>query len=202
MLAGFAELGYVPQKEIEDVDSGNVTVKPLMSDAGVQTEKDEAKEEIPSQEKIKHRAPHHARSQTATSKPKVIQEFFEVDLKSKEENQSRAVEARQGIEDSVFYDLGNGKTVKIGIWQRNDLLLVNILDFNWDIYSGKKVHNCDYTKGTALTIPQWKALVKNIRDMDEDVDETLRKQQKRLDETQLPFQSYFYGYQKPQNNSE
>ena len=42
MLAGFAELGYVPQKEIEDVDSGNVTVKPLMSDAGVQTEKDEA----------------------------------------------------------------------------------------------------------------------------------------------------------------
>ena len=85
MLSGFAELGYVPQR-VSDIESGNVTVKPLMCDADTQTEDVEIKIDASSQEKGKQRTSYHNRCLTATSKPKIIQEFIEIDLKTKEEN--------------------------------------------------------------------------------------------------------------------
>ena len=114
-------------------------------------------------------------STLASTKPNVLQEFIQVDVSCKQENQTRTIEPRQGYEDNIFYDLGSNKTVKIGIWQRNEILLINILDFNWDNRGPKRTPNCDYTKGTALTLPQWKAFVKSVHDMDDDVDEIYAK---------------------------
>ena len=131
---------------------GDAAPKPQMCDASIQTEEPEPQRDVVLADLTNTINSNHTQNNTM-NRTKVIQKFFDVDLKSKEENETRVTEGRTGIEDNVYYDLGNGKTVKVGVWKRNDVLLVNILDFKVDYSNGKKVHNCDFTKGTALTVP-------------------------------------------------
>ena len=66
----------------------------------------------------------------------------------------------------VVYDLSNSKKVKIGIWAEKNLPLVHIRE-----YYSKGNEEIPTKKGIALTVSQWRRLVYDIKDMDEDVSE-------------------------------
>ena len=66
----------------------------------------------------------------------------------------------------VAYDLSNKKKVKIGIWPEKNLPLVHIRE-----YFSKGNEEFPSQKGIALTVEQWKRLVADMPDMDDDVSE-------------------------------
>lgn len=51
--------------------------------------------------------------------------------------------------------------MKIGVWREKAMVLIHIREYSDGRYPTKK--------GIALTVPQWKRLFDNFRDIDEDV---------------------------------
>lgn len=68
--------------------------------------------------------------------------------------------------DEVQYEIAGRKKVKIGLWAEKNIVLVHLRE-----YSQQGNREIPTPKGIALTIDQWRRLVCDIEDMDEDVSE-------------------------------
>ena len=80
----------------------------------------------------------------------------------KEDNPNRVAARNADGDMEVFYRISKDKRVTISRWAEQDVLLVQIREY----YRDRAGEECPGKKGIALTVGQWKELVKVIQDVD------------------------------------